>query len=167
MKRPQRGLDGKYLVNGKNYNELFGSRKQVWGGFAYKTAGNLTMDKLVYNKKTRRIVSRVKHTTAKKEKRLQKAGYFAKKGKFGYFKKTLKNKKHLGGDGESDPEPAPKSAEVSEHTEPEETTPTKETKPVIEETTPTKETTTVEPVVEPGVEPPKIGGKKHRKTRRH
>jgi hypothetical protein len=166
MKRPQRGLDGKYLVNGKKYNELFGSRKQVWGGFAYKTAGNLTMDKFVYNKKTRRIVSRVKHITAKKEKRLQKAGYFAKKGKFGYFKKTLKKKKHLGGDGESDSEPISKPAEVSEptvpeHTEPEETTPTKETKPVIEETTPTT------PVVEPGVEPPKIGGKKHRKTRRH
>lgn len=98
MKRPQRGEDGKYEVNGKKYNELFGSRKQVWGGFAYKTRGELTIDKLVYNPSTRRIVSRIKHITAKKEKRLQKAGYYTKKGKFGYVKKTRKNKKHLGGD---------------------------------------------------------------------
>ena len=42
-----------------------------------------------------RIVSADKHVTAKKEKRLEKAGYFAKKGKFGYVKKngTRKAKK--------------------------------------------------------------------------
>jgi hypothetical protein len=42
-----------------------------------------------------RIVSADKHKTAKKEKRLEKAGYFAKKGKFGYVKKnsTRKSKK--------------------------------------------------------------------------
>ena len=39
-----------------------------------------------------RIVSRKKHVTAKKEKRLQKYGYFAKKGKFGYVKKTMKRR---------------------------------------------------------------------------
>jgi hypothetical protein len=39
-----------------------------------------------------RIVSRKKHATAKKEKRLQKHGYFAKKGSFGYVKKTAKKR---------------------------------------------------------------------------
>ena len=42
-----------------------------------------------------RIVSSKKHITAKKEKRLEKHGYFAKKGKFGYVKrKTRKNRKN-------------------------------------------------------------------------
>ena len=40
--------------------------------------------------KWRRIVSKKKHITAKKEKRLEKHGYFAQKGKFGYVKKTLR-----------------------------------------------------------------------------
>jgi hypothetical protein len=36
----------------------------------------------------------VKFKTAKKEKRLEKYGYYAKKGKFGYVKKsTRKNRK--------------------------------------------------------------------------
>ena len=39
------------------------------------------------------IVSRKKHMTAKKEKRLEKYGYFAKKGKFGAIKKSPKTKK--------------------------------------------------------------------------
>jgi hypothetical protein len=39
-----------------------------------------------------RIVSKKKHATAKKEKRLQKYGYFARKGKFGFVKKTAKNR---------------------------------------------------------------------------
>jgi len=37
-----------------------------------------------------RIVSAKKHATAKKEKRLEKYGYFAKKGQFGYVKKTAR-----------------------------------------------------------------------------
>jgi hypothetical protein len=37
-----------------------------------------------------RIVSAKKHATAKKEKRLEKHGFFAQKGKFGYVKKTAK-----------------------------------------------------------------------------
>ena len=58
-------------------------------GTAYKTPGGLTKDKLMFNKNNR-IVSRKKHNTAKKEKRLQKYGYFTKKGKFGYVKKDVK-----------------------------------------------------------------------------
>ena len=96
MKRPERGSDGKYEVHGHKYNELFGSRKQVWFGSAYKTSGGLTKDDLFYNKSSRRIVSLKKHTTAKKEKRLLKYGYGTRKGKFGYIRiksKSRKNKK--------------------------------------------------------------------------
>jgi len=90
-KRPVRSpTTGMYTVNGKNYKELFGSRTQVHNGTAYKTAGGLTKSNLMMNK-WGRIVSAVKHTTAKKEKRLEKAGYFAKKGKFGFVKKSIKN----------------------------------------------------------------------------
>jgi hypothetical protein len=93
MKRPVRGADGTYLINGKKYKELFGSREQVMNGTAYKTEGLLTKDQLMYNKHGR-IVSKNKYKTAKKEMRLEKYGYGAKKGKFGYVKinKTYKHK---------------------------------------------------------------------------
>ena len=90
MKRPVRNPStGMYNVNGNSYKELFGSRQQVWNGTAYKTSGNLTKSQLVMNR-WGRIVSASKHTTAKKEKRLEKAGYFAEKGKFGYVKRDTK-----------------------------------------------------------------------------
>ena len=102
MKRPVRNEeDGMYHIKGTKYPELFGSRTQVMNKSAYKTSGNLTKDDLMMNK-WGRIVSAKKHKTAKKEKRLEKAGYYAKKGKFGYVKrKTRKNKsqkKMKGGD---------------------------------------------------------------------
>ena len=43
--------------------------------------------------KNGRIVSKKKHTTAKKEKCLEKHGYFAKKGKFGYVRTAKASKK--------------------------------------------------------------------------
>ena len=94
MKRPVRNEDGVYNIKGKIYSELFGSREQVMNGTAYKTTGELTKKDFVMNK-WGRIVSSKKHITAKKEKRLEKHGYFAKKGKFGYVKrKTRKNRKN-------------------------------------------------------------------------
>jgi len=96
MKRPVRAADGTYTINGEKYKELFGSREQVMNGTAYKTEGLLTKDDLIMNK-WGRIVSVKKHKTAKKEMRLEKYGYGAKKGKFGYVKmgnkKTRKTKK--------------------------------------------------------------------------
>jgi len=89
MKRPTRSNDGKFHIHGKTFKELVGSRQQVWNKTAYKTPGGLTHSHLVMNK-WGRIVSKKKFLTAKKEKRLEKAGYFAKKGKFGYVKKSLK-----------------------------------------------------------------------------
>jgi|TARA_B100000035_G_C20719130_1_gene430417 hypothetical protein len=89
MKRPVRGEDGTYTIKGKKYPELFGSREQVMNETAYKTTGELVKSDLMQNK-WGRIVSAKKHKTAKKEKRLEKHGYFAKKGKFGYVKKTAR-----------------------------------------------------------------------------
>ena len=108
MKRPVRDpVTETYTIKGKVYKELFGSREQVLNKTAYKTTGGLTIDDLLMNKNGR-IVSAVKHKTAKKEKRLEKHGYYARKGKFGYVKKkgTRKNrkkqKKQSGGEDNND-----------------------------------------------------------------
>lgn len=87
VKRAQKQADGKYHIKGKKYDLNTGSRAQVWHGTAYKTAGGLTRAKLLMNKHGR-VVSKSKHTTAKKEKRLAKAGYKPKKGTFKAFKKS-------------------------------------------------------------------------------
>tara|TARA_B100000902_G_C26924586_1_gene723374 strand:+ start:78 stop:383 length:306 start_codon:yes stop_codon:yes gene_type:complete len=94
MKKVSKQSDGKYHIKGSSYGMLEGSRAQVWHGNAYKTAGNLTKKQLMMNKNGR-IVSKKKHLTAKREKRLQKHGYFAKKGKFGAVKraKTVKRRR--------------------------------------------------------------------------
>lgn len=92
MKRPVRKEDGTYEIKGKKFRELFGSRAQVFNENAFKTTGGLTKDDLIKNKHGR-IVSAKKHATAKKERRLEKAGFFAKKGKFGYVRrKTAKRR---------------------------------------------------------------------------
>ena len=98
MKRPVRGSDGTYTIKGIKYKELFGSREQVMNGTAYKTEGLLTKDDLVMNKRGR-IVSKKKFKTAKQEMRLEKYGYGAKKGKFGYVKiGKNRTRKTKGGD---------------------------------------------------------------------
>ena len=91
--------DGKYHINGKVYDKLEGSRAEVGHGTAYKTSGGLLKKDLFYKviqskkgKTKGRWISLKKHQTAKKEKRLEKHGYFAQKGKFGYVKKTPKSK---------------------------------------------------------------------------
>ena len=84
-----KGADGKYHINGKKFDLLEGSRAQVWHETAYKTPGGLTRFQLMMNKHGR-VVSVKKHNTAKKEKRLEKAGYFTKKGKFGAIKEGSK-----------------------------------------------------------------------------
>lgn len=85
VKRVSKGPDGKYHIKGKSYELLVGSRAQVHHGTAYKTAGDLTKSDLLMNKHGR-IVSSKKHNTAKREKRLVKAGYLTRKGKFGAIK---------------------------------------------------------------------------------
>lgn len=69
---------------GKSHRvKAVGSRAEVWHGNANHTSGGLKKGDLMKNK-SGRIVSRRKHNTAKREKRLVKHGYGTKKGKFGY-----------------------------------------------------------------------------------
>ena len=64
-----------------------GTKAQVYHGTAKHTSGGLTRKDLMKTKKGR-IVSRKKHAAGKKAlKRLVKAGFKAKKGKFTLFKK--------------------------------------------------------------------------------
>ena len=81
--------NGYYHINNHKYNILIGSRAQVWHGTAYKTPGGLTKHNLLINKHGR-VVSKKKHTSAKKEKRLEKAGYKPQKGKFMLMRKSMK-----------------------------------------------------------------------------
>jgi hypothetical protein len=98
MTRYNKTPGGKYVIKGQKYEMLCGSRAQVHHGTAYKTTGGLTKGDLVQNKNGR-IVSKAKQLTAKKEKRLVKAGYGTKKGKFGFVmlhgksRKTRKGRK--------------------------------------------------------------------------
>jgi len=85
MTRFTKNANGKYVVQGKTFEMWIGTRAQVWHGTAFKTSGGLTKNNLIQNK-AGRIVSKSKHATAKKEKRLVKAGYGTQKGKFGFVK---------------------------------------------------------------------------------
>ena len=97
MKRPVRDPEtGKYIIKGNDggtFKELFGSREQVWNGTAYKTKYGLTKSGFVMNK-WGRIVSKDKFESASQEMRLEKHGYGAKKGKFGYVKTKKNNKRN-------------------------------------------------------------------------
>ena len=66
-----------------------GSRAEVWHGTAKKTSGGLLKKDLKKNKRGR-IVSKKMSNRAKKEKRLEKAGYKTKKGVFKKFKAKKK-----------------------------------------------------------------------------
>ena len=74
-----------------------GSRAEVMHGKAVRTSGGLTKKELKYNKQGR-IVSKKKSQIAKKNKRLEKAGYKTKKGEFGsfYVSPTKKRSKKKG-----------------------------------------------------------------------
>jgi hypothetical protein len=97
MTRFSKSATGKYIVHSKSYDMLIGTRAQVWHGTAFKTSGGLTKSNLLQNKHGR-IVSRAKHSTAKKDNRLVKSGYGTKKGTFG-FVKLNKSKSKRGGAG--------------------------------------------------------------------
>jgi hypothetical protein len=93
MTRYTKNAHGHYLIHGHKYEILEGSRAQVMHGTAYKTSGGLKKSDLLQNKNGR-IVSRKKHATAKKERRLVKAGYGTKKGHFGAVKLASHSGKH-------------------------------------------------------------------------
>lgn len=62
-----------------------GSRAEVFHGNALKTSGGLMKSDLIQNKQGR-IVSKKMSENAKRDKRLEKAGYTTQKGKFGAVK---------------------------------------------------------------------------------
>ena len=93
VKKHMKGHDGKYHIKGQKYDLLCGSRAQVWHKTAYKTKGNLKKDNLLMNKHGR-VVSKKKHITAKRDKPLIKAGFYTRKGHFGFVRKDgTKSKK--------------------------------------------------------------------------
>jgi len=75
-----------------SFEQNVGSRAQVWHGTAKKTKGGLTKSNLMMNKRGR-IVSKKMHFTAKKQKRLIKAGYITKKGQFGFIKEGTRGRR--------------------------------------------------------------------------
>ena len=98
MTKFSRTSTGKYSVSGKTFDVLIGTRAQVWHGTAYKTTGGLTKSNIMKNK-AGRIVSKSKHMSAKKDKRLVKAGFLTKKGQFGFIKNGKSMKKGRGRKG--------------------------------------------------------------------
>tara|TARA_Y100000287_G_scaffold15398_1_gene10977 strand:- start:204 stop:1262 length:1059 start_codon:yes stop_codon:yes gene_type:complete len=97
MTKLKRTEDGGYLIKGKKYETLRGTRRQVYEyETAYKTAGGLLKGDLVQNDKGR-IVSKAKFDDGPNLlKNLTKRGFFTKKGKFGHTKmKTRKLRKKL------------------------------------------------------------------------
>lgn len=81
-KRVNKQGDGYYHINGKTYKNLIGSRKQVWDDTAFKTTGNLQRCDILLNR-WGRLVSYKKNKKEHCDRRLQKYGWTAKKGKFG------------------------------------------------------------------------------------
>ena len=97
MTKLKRTEDGGYIIKGKKYETLRGTRRQVHEyETAYKTAGGLLKEDLVQNSKGR-IVSKAKFDDGPNLlKNLTKRGFFTKKGKFGHTKmKTRKLRKKL------------------------------------------------------------------------
>lgn len=97
----QKNSAGHYIIKGKTYELLVGSRAQVMHGTAYKTTGELTKEYFLQNKHGR-IVSKSKYNTGKNKNKnnLLLNGYTAKKGRFGYIKignKSHRRRKHRGG----------------------------------------------------------------------
>ena len=85
-KKFMKASDGMYHIHGHKYPLLIGSRAQIWHGTAYKTKGGLTKSDLLMNKRGH-VVSKKLYNRAKREKRLESAGYFTQKGKFGWVRR--------------------------------------------------------------------------------
>jgi len=78
VKRHTKGADGKYHINGKKFDQLVGSRAQVFHG----------------TDKHGRIVSVAKSKKGPMMlKRLHNKGYFTRKGHFGAVKKSAKGRR--------------------------------------------------------------------------
>jgi len=80
VKRHSKGSDGKYHIDGKKFDQLVGSRAQVFHGSAYKTSSSAAKPK-------------GDALTRKHLKQLHNKGYFTRKGHFGTVKKTTKGRR--------------------------------------------------------------------------
>jgi hypothetical protein len=89
----KRTSDGKVMANGKKFDMLIGSRRQVWNGTAFKTqAGKKALTrKHLMQKKSGRIVSKRKSAQAKTKKNLGAYITLAKKRKGKKFQKMTKS----------------------------------------------------------------------------
>jgi hypothetical protein len=123
MTKLKRTEDGGYIIKGKKYETLRGTRRQVHEyETAYKTAGGLLKEDLVQNSKGR-IVSKAKFDDGPNLlKNLTKRGFFTKKGKFGHTKMktrklrkklTRKNRRKMKGGSVVEEEPAVEKKEKS------------------------------------------------------
>ena len=83
-------VGGRRVYGGRRVAAV-GSRRMVYSGTAKHTSGGLTKKDLMMNS-WGRIVSRKKHNTAKRENRLKKHGWGAKKGKFGAVRMSAMRK---------------------------------------------------------------------------
>ena len=98
VKRHSKGADHKYHINGKKFEQLVGSRAQVYHGTAFKTSssavkpkGDALAKKHLKMNKHGRIVSAAKSAKGPMMlKRLTSKGYFTRKGHFGAVKKDGK-----------------------------------------------------------------------------
>jgi len=110
MTKYRKDANGNYIIHGRKYEMLEGSRAQVMHGTSYKTSGELTKNDLIQNKNGR-IVSKKKHNLEKRVKRLIKAGYGTRKGHFGAVRlsghsssrkhRSTKRRRMRGGTGNS------------------------------------------------------------------
>ena len=73
LKRPIKNKEGKYNINGRTYDNLFGTRADVWTETAYKTTGGLTKHDLMLNQNGN-IVSKKKSIQETLHKRFFKCG---------------------------------------------------------------------------------------------
>ena len=88
----KRAEGGGYIIKGTHYEKCVGSRAEVAHGTAYKTSGGLVKSNLKKNKHGSWVSLKLSKR-AKKERRLEKAGYFTQKGKFGFVKRDVGGKK--------------------------------------------------------------------------
>jgi len=73
FKRIAKNKDGKYNIDGKIYDKLFGTRLEVWEEKAYKTAGCLTKTNFIINT-SGKIVSKIKCIQETTTNRFEKYG---------------------------------------------------------------------------------------------
>jgi hypothetical protein len=69
MKKHTKNSQGKYVVKGKTYEMLEGSRAQVHHGTAYKTSGGLTKENIIQNNKKEsfHFNKNIKHSKSSKD----------------------------------------------------------------------------------------------------